>query len=156
MQLNIYFGCTQWKMAKMPFLVLGHGGCNNRSELSLSLLVNVKLRDKSERNFMAHVGDVRMNMTEGRVFLFALACSISSAVRKVSGTKFPQRALWRCSISSSHETWAHTYLLLLHAYLEYSRPFVSVNAVLNYITFTSNIRNAKLAPPSLYKLTLEC
>ena len=61
-------------------------GCNNRSELPLSLLVNVKLQDKSEPDFMAHVGDVRMNITEGRAFLFALAHSISLVVREV-GTK---------------------------------------------------------------------
>lgn len=36
---------------------------------------------------MAHVGDVRMNITEGRVFLFALAPYISSVVREVSNKK---------------------------------------------------------------------
>jgi len=37
---------------------------------------------------MAHVGDVRMNITEGRgFFVFALARSISTVVRKVSNKK---------------------------------------------------------------------
>lgn len=43
----------------------------------------MKLWDKSEPDFMAHVGNVRMNTTEGRVSLFALAPYISSVVREV-------------------------------------------------------------------------
>lgn len=43
----------------------------------------MKLWDKSEPDFTAHVGDVRMNTTEGRVSLFALAPRISSLVREV-------------------------------------------------------------------------
>lgn len=43
----------------------------------------MKLWDKSEPDFMAHVGDVRMNTTERRVSLFALAPFISSLVREV-------------------------------------------------------------------------
>lgn len=81
-------------MAEMPFHVWGHDGCNNRPELPLSLLVNVKLRDKSEPDFMAHVGDVRMRITEGRVFLFARAPYVSPAVTEASNNnKKSPRAL---------------------------------------------------------------
>lgn len=73
----------------MPFHVWGQAGCNNRSELPLSLLVNVKLRDKSEPDFMAHVGDVGVNITAGGVFFFlcALAPHVSSVVREGSNKK---------------------------------------------------------------------
>lgn len=50
----------------------GHSGCNNRSELPLSLLVNAKLWDKSELVFMAHVGDGRLTIREGYFFLYLL------------------------------------------------------------------------------------
>lgn len=80
MLLHIYCSGTQWEMAQMPFHVQGHAGCNNRRELPLSLLVNGELQDKSKPDFMAHVGDVRMSISEGRVFLFALAPFVSAAV----------------------------------------------------------------------------
>lgn len=50
---------------RCPFHVWGHGDCNNRCELPLSLLVNVQLREKPAPTFHSLRGRCRMNITEG-------------------------------------------------------------------------------------------
>lgn len=96
----------------MPFGVLGHACCNNRSELPLSLLVNAKLRDKSASDFIAHVGDVQMSRES--VFLFALAPHIS-VLGNVGNAKEIQHQAFGSYFIQAPKTY--TYLLLFQRYL---------------------------------------
>lgn len=105
---------------RCPFHVWGHGSCNNRCELPLSLLVNVQLREKPAPTFHSSRGRCRMNITEGS-FPFCpldLWFPLLNSLQGFGRTREAQRRISICyfrfieSICCRLSAWRHSFFKL--------------------------------------------